>query len=168
MNNPVVIGNLVSLVGCILMVLVGFIRNRQTILTVQCFQFGFQGAANLILGGISGFVSGVVSIIRNLAFFRGRKSVLLKLLFMAVQILLSADHLHGLIEWFPIISAAIYTWFLDSDKEAVLKASIIGAQVLWLVYDLFYLNYTAALFDAFTILSNFIGILMVKRSPRSN
>ena len=76
------------------------------------------------------------------------------------------SQLDSLIHWFPVISSAIYTWFLDTNKESVLKASIIGAQVLWLVYDLFYLNYTAALFDAFTILSNFIGILMVRKAAK--
>ena len=166
MNNPIVIGNLVSLIGCTLMVLVGFIRKRKTILTVQCVQFSFQADANLILGGVSGFIAGVISIARNLAFFSGRKSIALKILFMAVQIALSYNHLDSLIHWFPVISSAIYTWFLDTNKESVLKASIIGAQVLWLVYDLLYLNYTAALFDAFTILSNFIGILMVRKTAK--
>lgn len=163
MNNPILIGNLVSLVGCILMVLAGFLKNRKTILTVQCFQFGFLGTANLILGGVTGFVSGIISILRNLVFFNGRKSTLLKVIFISVQVLLSLNHLHGLIEWFPIFSAVLYTWFLDSDNAAVIKGSIMGAQVLWLVYDLIYQNYTAALFDAFTIISNFIGILMLKK-----
>ena len=104
--------------------------------------------------------------LRNLAFFNGRKSLLLKIIFMALQILLSLDHLHGAIEWFPIISAAIYTWFLDTDKESILKGAIIGAQVLWLVYDIAYMNYTAALFDAFTIVSNVIGIFMVRKASK--
>lgn len=164
MNNPIIIGNCVSLIGCILMVLAGFIRKKKSILAVQCFQFGFLGTANLILGGVSGFISGIVSILRNLAFFNGRKSIILKIFFTALQIVLSLGHLNSLIEWFPIFSAAIYTWFLDTDKTVYLKLSIIAAQVLWLIYDLIYMNYTAAFFDAFTILSNFIGILMVKKT----
>lgn len=166
MNNPIVIGNLVSLFGCILMVLTGFLRNRKTILTVQCVQFGFLATANLILGGVTGFVSGTISILRNLVFFNGRKSTLLKFLFISVQILLSLNHLHSLIEWFPIFSAVIYTWFLDTENPIVLKGSIMGAQALWLIYDLIYQNYTAAFFDVFTILSNIIGILIVRKASK--
>lgn len=165
--NPVIIGNLISLIGCTLMVLVGFIRKRKIILTVQCVQFGFQAVANLILGGVSGFIAGIVSIVRNLAFWGGKKTFWLKALFMAVQILLSLNHLDGLIQWFPVFSAAIYTWFLDTDNEAILKGAIIGAQVLWLIYDFVYLNYTAAIFDAFTIISNIIGIFMVRKAASS-
>ena len=166
MNNPILIGNLISLIGCTLMVLVGFLRKRKTILSVQCVQFSFQAVANLILGGVSGFIAGVISIARNLAFFSGRKSIVLKLLFMAVQIALSLNHLDSLIHWFPVISSAIYTWFLDTNKESVLKASIIGAQVLWLIYDLVHLNYTGALFDIFAVVSNAVGILMIKKAAK--
>ena len=166
MNNPILIGNLFSFIGCSLMVLIGFIRRRKTILTVQCFQFSFQAVANLVLGGVSGFIANIISIVKNLVFFRGKQSVILKIAFMAVQILLSLGHLNSLVQWLPIFATAIFTWFLDSNKESVLKGAIIAAQVLWLIYDLVHLNYTGAIFDIFAIVSNFAGILMLRKAAK--
>ena len=43
---------------------------------------------------------------------------------------------------------------------------MIAAQSLWLVFDLVYLNYVTAAFDALTITSNFIGIVMIMRAAK--
>ena len=43
--NTVILGNLISLAGCLLMVLIGFLRKKSHILTAQCFQFGLLGLA---------------------------------------------------------------------------------------------------------------------------
>lgn len=166
MNNPVLIGNLFSLIGCTLMVLVGLIRKRKTILAVQCIQFSFQAVANIVLGGVSGFIANIISIVKNLVFFKGKQSLILKIAFVAAQIILSLGHLNSLVQWFPIFAAAIFTWFLDTKNETVLKGAIISAQVLWLIYDLVHLNYTGALFDIFAVVSNVVGILMIKKATK--
>lgn len=164
MNNPILIGNLFSLIGCSLMVLVGFIRKRRTILTVQIFQFSFQAVANLVLGGVSGFIANIISIVKNFVFFRGKQSALLKIAFIALQIVLSLGHLGSIVQWLPIFSTAIFTWFLDTKNESVLKGAIIAGQILWLIYDLVHLNYTGAIFDIFAIVSNAVGILMLRKA----
>ncbi len=146
------------------MVGVGFLRKKERILAVQCVQFGLMGTANLVLGAFSGFVSNMVGIGRNLAFSRWKANLPMKLIFIAVQTLLSVKGLAaGPIEWLPVLAAAIYTWCLDTKSEIRLKIVIITAQVMWLVYDLYYSNFVAALFDVLTIFSNAAGIFLVKK-----
>ena len=167
--EPILIANLISLAGCSLMVRVGFLRKKETILTVQCFQFGLQGLSHLILGGISGLISAVISIIRNLVFFRGTKSLPMKLLFIGIQLLFSIGALKsGWVEWLPIFATAILTLYLDTPSERKLKKVLIVTVIFWLIYDLRYLNFTSAAFDVFTILSNFIGILMLRKNTKSS
>ncbi len=156
------IGNLVSGIGCLLMVAVGFLRKKSQILAVQCVQFGIMGVGNLILGGTSGFISNIVSILRNLAFVKWKVTTPVKLFFIALQILLSWGSLGGgFICWLPILAAALFTWFLDTESEARLKLIILTTQVLWLIYDLYYRNYVASTFDVLTMISNLIGLRMV-------
>lgn len=163
--NLLIIGNLISLTGCLLMVGVGFIRKKDRILAVQCLQFGIMGLGNLVLGAASGFISNMVGILRNLAFAKWKTTLPLKLGFSAAQAVLSIGALqNGMIEWLPILAAALFTWFLDTKSEAKLKIVIIVTQILWLIYDLYYLNYVATTFDVLTILSNLIGIRMVLKS----
>lgn len=165
--NLVVMANMVSMAGCVLMVVIGFMQKRRSILLSQCVQFVILAAANLMLGAMTGFISGTIGIVRNLVFLKWENTRLLKIVFVVVQPVLSLSvGIHSFIDWFPIISTVLFTWFLDVKSEVRLKLVIIAAQSLWLVYDLVYLNYVTAAFDALTITSNFIGIVMIMRAAK--
>ena len=163
--NTLLIGNLISGIGCLIMVGIGLLRKKSHILIAQCVQCGFMGFGNLILGGTSGFIANVVSIIRNLVFVKCQATTALKVFFIALQILLSLGSLGGgLVCWLPILAAALFTWALDTKSEAKLKIVIIATQIMWLTYDIYYHNYVATTFDVLTILSNTAGFFMVKKS----
>lgn len=167
--NTLILGNFISLVGCTLMVAVGFIKEKKKILFVQCFQFAFQGIANLILGAYAGFISGMVSIARNLVFSKFKSTAALKLIFIAAQIAFSINpSSFSLIECLPIIATVGFTWYIDTESEITLKKVIIATCSCWLIYDLLYLNLVAMAFDAFSMISNFIGIMMIKKEKALN
>lgn len=166
--NVVVIANMISIIGCILMVGVGFLQKKQQILLVQCVQLSFLAAANLLLGAMTGFVSGVIGIVRNLIFARFENTGMLKVVFILAQVSLSLSvGIHRVIDWFPIVSTVLFTWFLDTKSEVRLKLVMIAAQTLWLIYDFVYLNYVTCVFDGLTVFSNFIGICMLLK-PKEN
>lgn len=163
----VLIGNILSFAGCILMVLVGLIKDKRRILSTQCVQFALQAAANLTLGGISGFISNIVSLIRNLVFSRFKITLWLKIGFIALQLLLALGSLgEGLVSLLPITATVLFTWFLDTESGVKLKTVIISTQILWLIYDFLHLNYVAVAFDAFTMVSNIIGIFLILNSSK--
>ena len=144
------------------MVIIGLIKEKRRILYTQCVQFTLQGAANLILGGTSGFIANLVSIVRNLVFSKWKSTIWLKIGFIVLQLLLALSTLsEGAIALLPIASTVLFTWFLDTNSEVKLKIVIISTQILWVIYDFVHLNYVAVCFDCFTMISNFIGILMI-------
>lgn len=162
--NTLILGNFIALVGCILMVAVGFIQEKKKILMVQCFQFGIQGIANLILGAYAGFISGMVSIVRNLVFSKFKSTTALKLIFIAAQVAFTINSSSfRLIECLPVIATVGFTWYIDTESEITLKKVIIATCSCWLIYDFLYLNLVAMAFDAFSMMSNFIGIIMIKK-----
>jgi len=159
------LGNLVSMVGCVLMVAIGFVRKKERVITLQCFQFAFLAAGNLILGAFSGFISGVVSILRNLIFPRVKGGTWLKLVFIAVQIALTfAAGWAGPISWLPLLAGVLITWCIDTKSDALLTWAIILAQGMWGCYDFYYRNFVAFTFDVLTILSNLMGIYALKKN----
>ena len=92
----------------------------------------------------------------------------MKIGFIALQVLLSISSLSaGWIGWLPILAAAIFTWFLDTKSEELLKIVIIGTMVMWLIYDIYYRNYVASFFDVLTILSNTMGFFMVRKESKA-
>ena len=169
--NIVLIGNIISFVGCALMVGVGLIKKKDHVIRVQCVQFTIQGAANLILGGVTGFIANLISIARNLWFARREGTAKAKIFFIALQAVLSLLFLDadaGIIGWFPLFSAAVFTWFLDIKSDAAFKVVILVAQVFWIVYDFYYSNYVACAFDIFTMISTSIGLCWIIRDIKNN
>lgn len=161
------LGNIAAFIGCILMVGIGLIKKKEHILTAQCFQFAFMGLGNLALGATAGVISNAVSIVRNLVFARVKNTTMLKVVFIAVQAVLTL--LAGgtaLIEWLPVTAVVVYTWCLDIKSDVGFKLVILGTQVLWTVYDLHYRNYVAFAFDILTMISTVIGILRIKQEKR--
>ena len=160
-----ILGNAMALLGCVSMVLAGFMKEKKKILTIQCFQFGFLAAGNLILGGVTGFISGVVSIVRNLVFARTDGSVKLKIFFILTQTLLTfLTGWPGFLGCLPLISGIMLTWFIDLKSDLHFKLVIVITMLTWVVYDWNYRNYVSFTFDIFTIFSNLFGMMMILRN----
>ena len=165
--NTLLIGNAVSMIGCLIMVLIGFLKRNNHILMAQCAQCLFMGAGNLILGGVSGFISNVVTIFRNLVFLKLKNTVFLKVFFILLQLVLSWSSLTaGFISWLPLIAAALFTWCMDTKNAVKLKKVILCTQVMWLAYDLYFRNYVASAFDVMTMVSNVIGLYMMCKKSK--
>lgn len=165
--NHIIIGNAIFLVGSLMMVAIGVVRGKQRILVVQCVQFTIMGIGQLVLGGITGTITNVVSVLRNIICVRVKFTLGYKLLFMAIQVGLTLLVMpSSVVEWFPTFAACLYTWYLDTKSEKVLKIVMIACQLLWVSFDLSIQNYVGAVFDVFTIVSTIVGILMLKKERK--
>lgn len=156
------LGNAASFIGCAIMVLIGFIKEKKRILAVQMVQFSFQTVGHLLLGATSGFVAGIVSILRNLVFARTGGMRFWKIVFVTLQVVLTfAAGWPGVISLLPLAAGILFTWFLDTKSEVVLKTVIILTQVLWGIYDFHYRNIAGFAFDILTVLSTVAGIALI-------
>lgn len=168
-STVLIFGNVVSFAGCVLMILIGFIRKKDRILLAQCGQFGLQAVSNLVLGSIPGVISCVLGVARILVFTRVRVTVWLKLGFLALQAALTL--LWGastFVEWIPFLAMVLYTWYLDTDNAVLFKLVNIFGLFLFAIHDLHYLNYVAFAFDLMTIVSTLIGIRMILRDRQDS
>ena len=161
----ILIGNALAFIGAILMVAIGFLKKRNQILITQSIQFSIMGAANIILGGITGGLANFVSIVRNIICIKFEFKIYLKIIFTGLLVFLCLlTNNSGWLGILPLLSAVIYTWFLDVKNETQLKIILITTQIFWVVYDISIHNYVSFAFDIFTIISNIIGIFMIKKS----
>ena len=65
--NTILLGNLISLAGAVLMVVIGFIKRKEKVLAVQCVQFSLMGVGNLVLGGVTGALSNLIGLLPVIA-----------------------------------------------------------------------------------------------------
>ena len=161
----VLAGNLLSMVGCVVMVLIGFIKKKNQILAAQCFQFTFMGAGHLVLGASAGVVANAVSIVRNLIFYKVEPTWWLKLIFILAQIVFTAvAGFSSSFELLPIVAVIIFTLSLSLKSDVQFKAVIILCQVMWLVYDTYHKNYVTAAADVLTMITTVIGIVLILKN----
>lgn len=170
MNNTVIIGNVLGLIGSLLMVGIGFIHNKNYILIGQILQFIVMGIGNLVLGGVSGFVSDMAGVLRNLYFLRWKTSKRAIVFFLLLQVVVAGISMVLLgFKWrelLPIFATTLFTWKLDTKKESELKIILNICQLMWLVYDIVIMNYTTAFFDVLTICSNFVGMMRALKKEK--
>lgn len=165
-STELILGNLISLAGSVVMVCIGLIKNRNRILMAQNLQFVLMAFSNLILGGISGFIANIVSVLRNLFCLKYDYTDRLKVFFVVLQTGVSVITLYfSGFHWkelLPIIATIVYTCSLDSEDAVFLKKIMIVCTAMWVVYDLMNLNLTAFVFDILTITTTVISILRIR------
>ena len=158
------VANIVSLIGCLLMVGVGFIKKKERVLLVQCVQLVFQGSAHLMLGAAGGFACSAVCIARNLAFIKCKPTLSLKVGFILLQVVMTLClGQFAPIEIIPIAATVVYNWFLDTKNPTVFKIINIVAQSMWVFYDWHFGNFSAVTFGIMAIFSNLVGIWLIRR-----
>ena len=167
LENSLLIGNIIALIGALFMVAIGLVKNKRNILIMQNIQFFIMGIGNLILGGVSGFVANIVSIIRNFFCLKKELTVFWKVFFVIVQIVVSAYFMSirgfKFQELLPILGTVLYTWKLDEKDMVKLKIVLIICQIMWLTYDISLRNVSGAVFDVLTIVTNALGIIRIRK-----
>ncbi|MBQ5357196.1 MAG: YgjV family protein [Oscillospiraceae bacterium] len=157
----ILLGNIVSLIGCTVMVLIGFIKNKDRYIVMQTLQFGLNALSHFLLGGYGGTVASLVSVVRNIIISRWKCTTKIKIALIALQAVFTISTITANpITWIPIIAAGMFTWYIDTKDVMWFKWVIIITLVMWAVYDIYHHNYVSVWFSAFTCITN--GISMVK------
>lgn len=152
-------GNIVALIASILMVASGCVNSRKKIIYIQTLQILSFTISNLILGGFTGAIVNLISIVRNIFCYKDSLTTNRKILLNLLCIILSlAFNNLGYLGLLPLIATVVYTCFMDVKDAKKLKLLIIFTMVMWLIYDTLIRSYTSAVFDLFNILANTITI----------
>ena len=157
----IILGNIVSLIGCTVMVLIGLIKNKERYIVMQTLQFGLNALSHFLLGGYGGTVASLVSVVRNIIISKWKCTTKIKIALIALQAVFTISTItSNPITWIPIIAAGMFTWYIDTKDVMWFKWVIIITLVMWAVYDIYHHNYVSVWFSAFTCITN--GISMVK------
>lgn len=158
-----VLGNVVALLGSLLMVYTGLIKKKQKIILFQTIQIGLFVLSNIILGGITGAIINALSMIRNILCYKNKLGLKEKIIITILSIVLSLSFNNlGIIGLLPVISTVTYIWLIDIKNVSRFKILIIFTMILWFIYDMTIKSYTSAFFDFMNICANIISIILIK------
>ena len=157
-------GNIVALIASILMLISGIVKDRKKIIYIQSLQIIAFAISDLILGGYTGTIINLISLIRNYLCYKDNLTNAKKtiLIFFSIVFTLLFNNL-GFLGLLPLISSVVYTCFMDVKNTVKLKLLIIFTMILWLIYDTIIHSYISAIFDFFTIIANVVTIYQLAR-----
>lgn len=158
----IVIGNVVALVGSVLMAYSGIIKEKQKIIIVQTIQMLMLGLSNIILGGIPGAIINSVNCVRNILCYEEKLGFKEKMILVTISVGLSIYFNNlGIIGILPVIATVFYTMLMDMKNVVKFKVLLIFTLILWGIYDIYIKSYTSAIFDFITIGANIFSIYKI-------
>lgn len=164
----VLAANIIELLGSLLQVFSGSIKQKAKILLVQTVQLMVQGVSMLLLGGVTGAVSNVLSCFRNYLCYKDKLNLVWKLILIAASIgmtiLLNEQGLLGII---PAAVCTVYILLMDVKDPIKFKLLVTLSFLPWLFYHFALKSYVGAVFDAATILTNSITLFLMLKEKKT-
>lgn len=163
MNTAIIVGNLIALVSALVMVLAGLIENKKKIILVETIHIALATISDLVLGGITGAIVNLVSMVRNYLCYKDKLNTTLKIIIIVLASALTIlfNNL-GIIGYLPLISIITYTYYIDLKDVIKFKFIVIFSLLLWCVYDFTIHSNIFLLFDILSILSNLVAIIKIR------
>ena len=152
-------GNIIALIASILMVISGSIKDRKKIIYVQTIQILFFTISDIILGGYTGAIINLISLVRNILTYNDKLTNIAKAILITLSVSLSLYFNNlGFLGLLPIISMVTFTLFMNTKNTIKLKLLIAFTMVLWLIYDITIRSYTSSIFDFLSLIANIVTV----------
>ena len=163
----VIIANIIDTLAALLQVGTGAIKKKSRILVVQIVQLLMQGVSMLLLGGVTGAVSNVLSCFRNYICYKEKLNLAWKIFFIAASIVMTILlNDQGLLGIIPAAVCTVYIIFMDVKDPVKFKILVTVTLIPWVCYHFIIKSYAGAIFDVATIIANVITLFTMVRKPR--
>jgi hypothetical protein len=164
----VIIANIIDLIAACIQVFSGSIKQKTKILLVQIVQLLFQGISMLLLGGVTGATSNVLSCFRNYLCYKDKLSVFWKILLIAASIAMTIVlNDQGFLGIIPAAVCTVFIIFMDTKDPVKFKALVTITFVPWMFYHFILKSYVGAVFDAATIITNGITLCLMWKDRKA-
>lgn len=161
MTYGLIIGNILSFIS-ILFLIVSVLKNKkQEIVFYQIFDCLFDALANFILGGLSGAVVILGSLLRNILVYTNKINNVIIWLIMAMMVVCGLwVNQHGWIGILPIVANLSYTLWLCYGGQRAKSVKIVLAvnMLIWAVYDFTILAIPAVISDGVILAVTLYGL----------
>lgn len=164
----IVTANIIDFIAALIQVVSGSIKKKSKILAVQIIQLLLQAVSMLLLGGVTGAVSNVLSCYRNYLCYKEKLSRSWKFILIAAYVVMTfLLNDQGLLGIIPTVICIIYIIFMDVKDPIKFKLLVTLSFVPWVFYHFALKSYVGAIFDAATVISNGITLCLMIKEKKS-
>ena len=164
----VVLANIIDFIAAVIQVCSGPIKQKSKILAVQILQLLLQAVSMLLLGGITGAVSNVLSCLRNYLCYKEKLTAFWKVFLIAASIAMTVLlNTQGLLGMLPAAVCTVFILLMDVKDPVKFKLLVTLSFVPWAFYHFLLGSYVGAVFDVATILTSGLTLCsMIKERAR--
>lgn len=163
----IIIANIIDLLAAFIQVGSGYIRKKARILIVQIIQLLLQAGSMLLLGGITGAISNVLSCFRNYLCYKEKLNTLWKIILIgATAVMTIVFNEQGLWGIIPLAVCTLYILFMDVKDPILFKLLVTLSFLPWMFYHFILKSYVGAFFDGAAAITNGITFFLMLRKKK--
>jgi hypothetical protein len=140
------------------------VKDKRKVLFLGILCSTFYGLEYLLLGALTGLITNIISVVRNIWFYHNAKRKKKNSLF--VFILLSIISIvFGVISfthWYcilPIIATILFTYTIWQDDIKIYRYLAVPVSICWIVYNACYLSIMGVIAETIVLSFEIIGII---------
>ena len=156
-------GQLLGFVYALFLIISNFGKTTKHILFMQTIAFFFKTLHYYLLGGISGFLTSLISMIRNLIFYKINESKLWTTLFILIYLIIGIITLKDIYTLLPVLATITYTIVINYNNPKYLRYGIFITSLTWLIYNIYIISYSGIIIQIVMIISNIIAIIKLDK-----
>ena len=156
-------GQILGFIYALFLIISSFGRVANKILIIQTFAFFFKAMHYYLLGGMSGFITSIISLIRNLVFTKIKASKIWTIIFIILFILSGIYYYQGFFCLLPVIATIIYTIIINYDNPKYLRWGMFFTSVAWLIYNIYIISYAGTLIQTAVLMTNILAIIKLDK-----
>ena len=168
LDDPaILVGNIIALVACIVLVVVGFIKHKRRALVAEMVEAGLFGVSDLFLGGFAGVVTNIAVIVRNSLACIDKLNwpIKLGLCALTLGIGLPLNNL-GWVGILPLFSSCFYICLIDIRDDFKFKLLFAAVNAPWIGFDWAIHSYPGVVCDVLCVIGALIAAARLARERR--
>lgn len=151
-----------GLIYAIFLILSNYGKTTKQILYLQTISFLFKAIHYYLLGGISGFLTSLISMIRNIIIYKTQNKTL-TIIFIIIYITIGTITLKSIFTILPVIATITYTIIITKNNPKYLRYGTLITSITWLIYNIYIMSYSAIVLQTIMIISNIIAIIKLDK-----
>lgn len=158
----IILGNITSLISCLLDAYSVTKENKKGMLIVQCFSFVIYAVTNVLLNAYSAVVQNIFSLIRNILAAKGVKNRIVEYIIVLACLFLGLYFNNlGFIGLLPVFGNVEYSICLFALKNHMkgIRISFLVCNICFLILNIFIFNYVGLISNSITVITTIVKLL---------
>ena len=166
-TEQIIIGNILSTIASVWMIVTGVFKNKDIQIIHQTGYIFVYFLSNLVLGAYTGAVAFIITIIRNLLYYKNVWGKWIAVVFATAYFVGAYfTSSNGIVDILPPVASCVYVYAMGVNDDLRFKLLLILNIVLWFPYFVFMQNYMVVVFDVCFVVSSIIGVMRILKDKK--